>query len=57
MHFMQMINFADGERHKFIEVQILDDNIPEGDETFQLILANPSVGLKLGENTSGMSAG
>ncbi|KAI7812365.1 putative G-protein coupled receptor 98, partial [Triplophysa rosa] len=47
-----MINFADGEQHKFIEVQILDDNIPEGDETFQLILANPSVGLELGENTS-----
>lgn len=54
---MQMINFVDGERRKFIEVWILDDNIPEGDETFQLILANPSVGLELGENTSGLSTG
>ncbi|RXN21226.1 G- coupled receptor 98-like protein [Labeo rohita] len=47
-----MIHFVDGERHKFIEVQILDDAIPEGDETFQLILANPSAGLQLGENTT-----
>ncbi len=50
----QMIHFVDGERHKFIEVQILDDAIPEGDETFQLILANPSAGLQLGENTTGL---
>lgn len=49
-----MIHFVDGERHKFIEVQILDDAIPEGDETFQLILANPSAGLQLGENTTGL---
>ncbi|XP_026067280.1 adhesion G-protein coupled receptor V1 [Carassius auratus] len=47
-----MIHFVDGERHKFIEVQILNDAIPEGDETFQLILANPSAGLQLGENTT-----
>ncbi|KAK9974393.1 hypothetical protein ABG768_022494 [Culter alburnus] len=47
-----MIHFVDGERHKFIEVQILDDAIPEGDETFQLILTNPSAGLELGKNTT-----
>ncbi|KAJ8414918.1 hypothetical protein AAFF_G00024410 [Aldrovandia affinis] len=47
-----ILNFADGERHKFIEVQILDDNIPEGDEKFQLVLANPSFGLELGHNTT-----
>nr|Q6JAN0.1 RecName: Full=Adhesion G-protein coupled receptor V1; AltName: Full=G-protein coupled receptor 98; AltName: Full=Monogenic audiogenic seizure susceptibility protein 1 homolog; AltName: Full=Very large G-protein coupled receptor 1; Flags: Precursor [Danio rerio]AAT07468.1 very large G-protein coupled receptor-1 [Danio rerio] len=47
-----MIYFVDGERHKFIEVQILDDAVPEGGETFQLILANPSAGLQLGENTT-----
>lgn len=51
-----MIHFVDGERHKFIEVQILDDAIPEGDETFQLILANPSAGLQLGENTTGLGS-
>jgi len=49
-----MIHFVDGERNKFIEVQILDDAIPEGDETFQLILANPLAGLELGENVTGM---
>ncbi|XP_051546873.1 adhesion G-protein coupled receptor V1 isoform X1 [Myxocyprinus asiaticus] len=47
-----MIHFADGEQHKFIAVHILDDAFPEGDETFQLILANPSAGLELGENTT-----
>ncbi|KAI1900416.1 hypothetical protein AGOR_G00049720 [Albula goreensis] len=47
-----ILHFADGERHKFVEVQILDDNIPEGDEKFQLILANPSFGLELGVNTT-----
>lgn len=33
---------------------ILDDDIPEGDETFQLILTNPSPGLELGEKTTGI---
>lgn len=33
---------------------ILDDDIPEGDETFQLILTNPSPGLELGEKTIGI---
>lgn len=32
---------------------ILDDDIPEGAETFQLILTNPSPGLELGENIMG----
>ncbi|CAB1321522.1 unnamed protein product [Coregonus sp. 'balchen'] len=49
-----MLHFADGERHKFVEVQILDDVIPEGAERFQLILANPSSGLELGDNTTAM---
>ncbi|CAB1319363.1 unnamed protein product, partial [Coregonus sp. 'balchen'] len=40
------------ERHQFVEVQIIDDVIPEGAERFQLILANPSSGLKLGANTT-----
>ncbi|KAJ8380590.1 hypothetical protein SKAU_G00013680 [Synaphobranchus kaupii] len=47
-----ILHFSDGEAHKFVEVQILDDNIPEGDEKFQLILANPSFGLELGHNTT-----
>ncbi|XP_053910929.1 adhesion G-protein coupled receptor V1 [Cuculus canorus] len=44
--------FADGERNKSVVVTIFDDDVPEGDERFQLILTNPSLGLELGENTS-----
>ncbi|NXX79900.1 GPR98 protein, partial [Urocolius indicus] len=44
--------FADGERNKSVVVTIFDDDIPEGDEKFQLILTNPSLGLELGENTT-----
>ncbi|XP_054253432.1 adhesion G-protein coupled receptor V1 [Indicator indicator] len=44
--------FADGERNKSVVVTIFDDDIPEGDEKFQLILTNPSLGLELGENTA-----
>ncbi|XP_031463513.1 adhesion G-protein coupled receptor V1-like, partial [Phasianus colchicus] len=44
--------FADGERNKSIDVMIFDDETPEGDEKFQLILTNPSLGLELGENTT-----
>ncbi|XP_074526084.1 adhesion G-protein coupled receptor V1 [Halichoeres trimaculatus] len=47
-----MLHFVDGERHKFVEVQIIDDNIPEGAERFQLILSNPSPGLELGTHTT-----
>ncbi|XP_051498511.1 adhesion G-protein coupled receptor V1 [Apus apus] len=44
--------FADGEKSKSVVVTIFDDDIPEGDEKFQLILTNPSLGLELGENTT-----
>ncbi|XP_068559504.1 adhesion G-protein coupled receptor V1 [Cebidichthys violaceus] len=47
-----MLHFVDGERHKFVEVQIIDDAIPEGAERFQLILSEPSPGLELGANTT-----
>uniref|UniRef100_UPI003AAD5B8E adhesion G-protein coupled receptor V1 n=1 Tax=Centroberyx gerrardi TaxID=166262 RepID=UPI003AAD5B8E len=46
------LHFVDGERHKFVEVQIIDDVIPEGPERFLLILSNPSPGLELGTNTT-----
>ncbi|XP_077203699.1 adhesion G-protein coupled receptor V1 isoform X3 [Paroedura picta] len=46
------LSFADGERCKYIDIVIFDDEIPEGDERFQLILTNPSLGLELGENTT-----
>ncbi|XP_075324846.1 adhesion G-protein coupled receptor V1 [Odontesthes bonariensis] len=47
-----MLHFVEGERHKFVEVQIIDDAIPEGAERFQLILSEPSPGLELGSNTT-----
>ncbi|XP_068166577.1 adhesion G-protein coupled receptor V1 [Antennarius striatus] len=47
-----VLHFVDGERHKFVEVQIIDDTIPEGTERFQLILSEPSRGLELGTNTT-----
>uniref|UniRef100_A0A3B5LER5 Adhesion G-protein coupled receptor V1 n=1 Tax=Xiphophorus couchianus TaxID=32473 RepID=A0A3B5LER5_9TELE len=46
------LHFVGGERHKFVEVQIIDDTIPEGAERFQLILSEPSPGLELGRNTT-----
>ncbi|XP_062238571.1 adhesion G-protein coupled receptor V1 [Platichthys flesus] len=46
------LQFVDGERHKFVEVQIIDDDVPEGAERFQLILSEPSTGLELGTNTT-----
>ncbi|XP_021064109.1 adhesion G-protein coupled receptor V1 [Mus pahari] len=47
----QILHFSDGERFKHVDVMILDDDIPEGDERFQLLLTNPSPGLELGKNT------
>lgn len=52
-----MLHFVDGERHKFVEVQIIDDAVPEGAERFQLILSQPSPGLELGTNTTGTGGG
>ncbi|XP_036619299.1 adhesion G-protein coupled receptor V1 [Trichosurus vulpecula] len=49
-----ILHFADGERYKNIEITILDDEIPEGDENFLVILTNPSPGLELGENTTAL---
>ncbi|XP_037657723.1 adhesion G-protein coupled receptor V1 [Choloepus didactylus] len=46
-----ILYFADGERYKNVDIGILDDDSPEGDENFQLILTNPSPGLELGANT------
>ncbi|XP_029429217.1 adhesion G-protein coupled receptor V1 [Rhinatrema bivittatum] len=48
----KVLSFAEGERYKYIDITIFDDDIPEGDEKFQLVLANPSPGLELGQNTT-----
>ncbi|MCI4392676.1 hypothetical protein PGIGA_G00148550 [Pangasianodon gigas] len=47
-----VLHFVNGERYKFVEVVILDDPFPEGDEKFLLILTNPSPGLELGKNVT-----
>ncbi|XP_041926588.1 adhesion G-protein coupled receptor V1 [Alosa sapidissima] len=47
-----VLHFAHGERFRFIEIEILDDSLPEGDEQFLVILTNPSPGLELGANVS-----
>ncbi|XP_037536594.1 adhesion G-protein coupled receptor V1 [Nematolebias whitei] len=47
-----ILHFVNGERYKFVEVQIIDDATPEGPERFQLILSQPSAGLELGTNTT-----
>ncbi|XP_036081242.1 adhesion G-protein coupled receptor V1 isoform X3 [Rousettus aegyptiacus] len=49
-----ILHFVDGDRYKNVDIMILDDDIPEGDERFQLILTNPSPGLELGENTTAL---
>ncbi|XP_043920117.1 adhesion G-protein coupled receptor V1 [Protopterus annectens] len=48
----RVLTFTEGERYRFVDVHVLDDDIPEGDEKFQLILANPSNGLELGQNST-----
>lgn len=45
--------FGDGERYKYVQITILDDDVPEGNEHFQMIIASPSFGLELGEKTTG----
>ncbi|XP_059825311.1 adhesion G-protein coupled receptor V1 [Hypanus sabinus] len=47
-----IIYFGDGERYQSVEVAIYDDDTPEGDEDFLMILTNPSVGLELGARTT-----
>lgn len=47
------MNFAPGEMEKIIQVEILDDDIPEPDEVVEIILASPKNGLTLGEPHKG----
>lgn len=46
-----MVDFASGETSKSIEVPLVDDGKPEGDETVNLTLVNPSIG-KLGTQST-----
>ena len=49
----QEIYFLAGETEKLITVQILDDEHPEPDESFQIILASPQNGLTVGTPSYG----
>ncbi|KAH9498632.1 Adhesion G-protein coupled receptor V1 [Bulinus truncatus] len=42
--------FLEGETRKAVYITIIDDNEPEPDETFEVILANPSNGALLGQS-------
>ncbi|XP_070543508.1 adhesion G-protein coupled receptor V1-like isoform X2 [Ptychodera flava] len=44
----KVLTFGDGENMKIITVEIFEDNIPEDDEVFEVILDNPNFGLELG---------
>jgi len=48
----QTVIFADGETSKEVSVSMIDDQVFEGDETFNLILANPSDRSNLDTPTS-----
>jgi len=43
-----IITFAAGETSKIVAVDVVDDSLVEGNETFALTLSNPSAGLVLG---------
>ena len=43
------LTFGPGETLKTISIPILDDDLPEGDETFTLILSNPTGGAQLNQ--------
>ncbi|XP_030832667.1 adhesion G-protein coupled receptor V1 isoform X3 [Strongylocentrotus purpuratus] len=45
----QVLVFGDGESRKTVTLDIVNDEIPEDDETLELFLNNPTGGLDLGE--------
>ncbi len=46
------LTFADGETNKSFVVSILEDALPEADETIQLLLSSPTAGVLLGTNAT-----
>jgi hypothetical protein len=51
--FWQEIFFAKGENQKYIMLEILDDEIAEPDEMFQVILSQPRDGVEIGDPFKG----
>ena len=48
---LQTLIFSDSQRILTYEIEIVDDVIPEGNESFVVLLNNPSAGLELGNIT------
>ncbi|XP_076465116.1 adhesion G-protein coupled receptor V1-like isoform X2 [Babylonia areolata] len=42
--------FAPEESHKFLQIEIIDDNLPEPHEQFEIVLSAPKHGATLGQN-------
>lgn len=51
--YLQNVVFEEGESRKSIIITIKEDNNPEPDETFEVILINPSNGAILGDDMRG----
>jgi uncharacterized delta-60 repeat protein len=45
---LDTLTFAPGDTSKTFAIPIIDDSYAEGDETFQVALSNPSIGVTLG---------
>jgi len=52
---LQELVFLNGANTKQIQIEIINDDIPEPDETFEVILSNPKNGLVLGTPSRGKS--
>jgi len=52
-----LVKIASGEMYAFCDIEIIDDKFHElHTETFKVVLANPSAGLKLGFNSEAVIA-
>lgn len=54
---LQEVVFAPGENRKNIVIQIINDDLPEPEEQFQVILTTPRNGAMLGQFIRGMLNG
>ena len=49
--FSQQLSFAEGESRKTVRVDLVDDSVAEGNETFRVVLSNASIGIVDGPAT------
>ena len=50
---LQDLHFGPGVSEQLITVTILEDELPEPDETFEIVLASPKQGLQMGTPNKG----